>query len=144
VDNVRLGRKLGIGTRVVAKMLRDRKPNVNYDEQNAPLKPTSRGSAEKSKPIDTRTAARNLTRGAVRGSQGFWKPFARIAHALWHEITGVFFALFALFFIQSAWRLHGSWRSGSQHGRFAIYLVLALVFAYFSVTAFVTSRRHKH
>jgi hypothetical protein len=155
VEYVNLGRKLGIGTRVAAKILRNRAQNATSSAGNrtpATPAPTTRrqqttGPA-KAQPtknqLDTRTVTRNLTRGAVRGGQGFWKPFARIVHALWHEVTGVFFALFALFFIQNTWRVHNAWRPGPEHRHFIVYLVLALVFAYFSITAFVTSRRHKH
>lgn len=165
VEYVKLGRKLGIGTRVAAKILRNRAQNaVSPVEKKTPAqgtpfqppvgerseRPGLSGKAKESRDLDakkstdTRTVARNLTRGAVRGGQGFWKPFARIIHALWHEVTGVFFALFALFFIQNTWRVHNAWRSGPEHRHFIVYLLLALVFAYFSITAFATSRRHKH
>ncbi|MGC1781121.1 MAG: hypothetical protein WA708_01220 [Acidobacteriaceae bacterium] len=155
MEYVNLGRKLGIGTRVAAKILRNRAQNAASPARNktsaTPVPATHRqqtASPAKAQPTrnrtDTRTVARNLTRGAVRGGQGFWRPFARIVHALWHEITGVFFGLFALFFIQNTWRVRDAWRSGPEHRHFVVYLILALVFAYFSITAFVTSRRHKH
>ncbi len=88
---------------------------------------------------------RAVTRNVARGTQGFgrafWKPFAHASRALWHEITGVFFAIFALFFAQNLWRTRTAWRTGPEHRHFAVYLIFLLVFAYFSVTAFVTSRR---
>ncbi|HEY5253446.1 MAG TPA: hypothetical protein VIJ53_02250 [Acidobacteriaceae bacterium] len=155
MEYVNLGRKLGIGTRIAAKILRDRtqkagsaagtkapvtvKPPV---AQKQPRAQAEKGPAKKQ--IDTRAATRNLTRGVAHGGRSFWKPFARVVHALWHEVTGVFFAIFALFFAQNLWRVRNAWKFGPEHHHFIIYLVFTLVFAYFSITAFVTSRRPKH
>lgn len=154
VEYVKLGRKLGIGTRVAAKVLRDRTRNAPSNAGAVRAKASAATAAQRkqvveriqaAKRVDPRARARNATRGVVRGSrgfgQGFWKPFARVARALWHEITGVFFAIFALFFAQSAWRLRAAWRSGPEHDLFAIYLICAALFVYFSVSAFVSSRR---
>ncbi len=98
--------------------------------------------------IDPRTATRNATRGAIRGSRGFgrgfWKPFMRAVRALWHEVTGVFFAIFALFFAQSLWKVRSDWLTGPQHHRFLAYLIFLLVFGYFSIAAFVSSHRTQH
>lgn len=97
-----------------------------------------------SKP-NPRVNARNVSRGVVRGTQefgrGFWKSFGRAAHALWHEITGVFFAIFAAFFAQQAWNMRSNWLAGSDHDHFWIYVVVAAVFLYFSISAFIRSRR---
>ncbi len=152
VGYVNLGRKLGIGTRVAAKMLRDRVQNASSNAKgNASAKTPaveSRPPVKRISQVDPRAATRNVTRGVVRGSRGFgrgfWKPFTCAVRALWHEITGVFFAIFALFFAQSLWRVRGDWQAGPQHHRFAAYLIFTLVFAYFSVTAFGSSRRSQH
>jgi hypothetical protein len=153
VEYVNLGRKLGIGTRVAAKILRSRTQSASVSGTAATSAKVKAqpdlGQAEKRTiRIDPRTATRNATRGVVRGSrgfgQGFWKPFMRAVRALWHEVTGVFFAIFALFFAQSLWRVRADWYAGPQHHRFAAYLVFMLVFAYFSIAAFVSSRRSNH
>jgi hypothetical protein len=153
VEYVKLGRKLGIGTRVAAKILRERARNAPSPapakappvEARAPAGSAQSQPGRSAKRIPPRAAARNVTRGVVRGSRGFgrgfWNPFAHATRALWHEVTGVFFAIFALFFGQSMWRVRGDWQSGPQHHRFAAYLIFTLVFGYFSVTAFVHSRR---
>ncbi len=95
------------------------------------------------KRVDPRVVTRKVSRGVVQGSRGFgrgfWKPFAHAVRALWHEITGVFFALFAVFFGQGTWRHRDAWRSGPDHTHFVIYFVITLVFIYFSVSAFVSS-----
>jgi F0F1-type ATP synthase assembly protein I len=59
-------------------------------------------------------------------------------------VTGVFFAIFALFFAQNAWRMRSAWRAGEEHRHFLIYLLLLLVFAYFSATAFWNGRAAAH
>ena len=155
VEYVNLGRKLGIGTRLAAKILHDRsngKPSAGSAKTVASPQPSAKQrqpdprvvTRPAKKQVDTRTATRKLTRGVAQGGREFWKSFARIFHALWHEVTGVFFAIFALFFAQNLWKVHNAWRFGPEHRHFIIYLLLAIVFAYFSITAFVTSRRPKH
>jgi hypothetical protein len=153
VEYVNLGRKLGIGTRVAAKILRERAQKASSSaptkapavEVQEPTRSEPRQTARPRRQTDPRVATRNVTRGVARGSVGFgrgvWKPFAHAFRALWHEVTGVFFAIFALFFAQSLWRVRGDWQSGPQHHRFAACLIFMLVFAYFSIMAFVHSRR---
>jgi hypothetical protein len=175
-----IGRKLGIGTRVAGKILRERArngaaprpsagkaaaavktppaakvretPTANARETppNPPRNPEPRPAAPppQAAPVnrrDPRTTARNATRGAIRGTRqfgrGFWKSFGHAAHALSHEISGVFFALFAAFFAQCAWEARSAWIVGPEHRHFWIYVVVASVFLYFSVSSFVRSRR---
>jgi hypothetical protein len=67
------------------------------------------------------------------------KPFAHATGVLTLEITGVFFAMFTLFFVSHAWQVYkkASWRDG----HFAVYAVLAVLFAWFAVTSFWRARR---
>ena len=60
---------------------------------------------------------------------------------LWHEVTGVFFALFTLFFAQGAWRVHADYKQGAEHQHFLLYLSMTALFTYFTISAFVRSRR---
>jgi succinate dehydrogenase hydrophobic anchor subunit len=60
---------------------------------------------------------------------------------LWHEVTGVFFAIFALFFAQGAWRVRADYKQGSEHEHFLLYAAMAALFAYFAISAFVRSRK---
>lgn len=154
VEYVKLGRRLGIGTRVAAKILRDRKQNAG--SAAATETPAAKPAAPRKEQAtvhtdlqsarqqaDTRVTSRNVGRGVAQGGKRFWRPFARITRALWHEVTGVFFAIFSLFFFQSAWRVREAWQSGVEHRHFVIYVAIAVLFLYFSVTAFVTAHRHK-
>lgn len=127
----RVGRRLGVGMRVASGMLRDRAAQTAQTaRQDAPV------YAARSK-----RAAVGAKRGAKRFGESVWGPFAHAGSVLWLEITGVFFTIFSLFFIQNAWRLHAAWQSGPQHERFLIYAAIAVVFLYFSVSSFYRAYR---
>lgn len=87
------------------------------------------------------TVKRTVSSGGRGFGRGFWKPFIRAVRALWHEVTGLFFAIFALFFAQGMWRVRDAWKNGPEHRHFAVYLAFTILFAYFSVSSFVSSRR---
>ena len=88
--------------------------------------------------------ARRVGIGTRRFGQAFFGPFRHVSGTLWLEITGLFFALFATFFAQSAWRTRASALHGPEHTHFVLYIVVALVFVYFCVTSFLkASRRGK-
>jgi hypothetical protein len=69
---------------------------------------------------------------------GALKPLGSI---LWLEITGLFFALFALFFVQSVYRVRTSWWQGPEHAHLLLYAALAIGFAWFSVSSFIRAYR---
>lgn len=85
-----------------------------------------------------------MVQGGRRASKPFWKRLGHAGRMLWHEITGVFFALFALFFAQGMWRVHSAYRSGAEHEHFMLYLGMTVLFTYFSVSAFLASTRKPH
>jgi hypothetical protein len=60
---------------------------------------------------------------------------------LWLEITGLFFALFALFFVQSVYRVRTAWRQGPEHTHLLLYVFLAAVFGWFSFSSFTRAFR---
>jgi hypothetical protein len=161
VDNVRLGRRLGIGTRLAAKVLRNQAQKASSNGSASAAMPAAERRQQAARPpaaaqprsTGTRSARQavpsgnfilNAARGGRDFGRAFWKPFSAAGRALWHEVTGLFFALFALFFGQALWRFRGAWRSGPQHGYFIGCLVMTVLFAYFSVSAFVRSRRTPH
>jgi hypothetical protein len=72
-----------------------------------------------------------------RFGRAVFGPLLHIGGTLWLEITGLFFALFALFFVQNVVKLRSAWRSGPEHGHLMLYIGLAMVFIYFSATSFV-------
>jgi hypothetical protein len=79
----------------------------------------------------------------VAARQGVTAPLKRASRALWHELTGSFFALFALSFAAATWKTRHNAMSAiaDDRHRFYAFCVLALLFGYFSVSSFVRARR---
>jgi hypothetical protein len=127
----RVGRKLGVGMRVVSGMLRDRASQTAQTvRQDAP-----------NYAARTQSAVSGVKKGTKRFGEAVWGPFFHAGSVLWLEVTGLFFALFSLFFVQGVYRLRADWRTGPNHERLVIYTAVALVFLYFAVSSFY--RAHK-
>ncbi len=86
--------------------------------------------------VASRMARRSrLLAGAAAGARATLASFARVAHLLWLEITGVFFLFFALGFSGAGWReyrRHGMARP--EHLWLAV--AFAALFAWFGVSSF--------
>ena len=137
----KVGRTLGIGVRVASNMLRER-----VERAAAAHPPRSRREMAGRRPpprppikIDSRVAS--AKRGAKAFGQAFLGPFTHAGSMLWLEITGLFFALFALFFVQSVYRVRAAWRQGPEHSHLLLYCALAVAFAWFSVSSFIRAYR---
>jgi hypothetical protein len=150
----KVGRALGIGVRVASNMVRERVQraaapppaqasaapsshpdaavNGNWRTVPAPGRPAGAGSASK---------AATVKRGARAFGQALWGPFTHAGSVLWLEITGLFFALFALFFVQGVYRVHTAWKQGGEHAHLLLYGALAIAFAWFSVSSFTRAYR---
>ena len=127
----RLGRKLGIGVRLASGLARDRASQAAHSmQQEAPA------YAERSA-----QQGRAVASGARKFGQSVWGPFAHAGGVLWLEITGLFFALFGLFFAQNAYKLRHVWFSGPDHTRFLIYAAVTLAFFYFAFSSFWRARK---
>jgi hypothetical protein len=156
----KLGRSLGIGVRVAGRMLRDRAnqmsqpappPPQNPPQRNVSTEPprqrqkTSRTESSVSGLHQaTRKAAKvsgKAARGAKRFGEAIWGPLLHAGGLLWLEITGLFFALFALFFGQNMYRVRGAWRGGPEHAHLLLYAALTAVFIWFSVSSFLRAHR---
>jgi hypothetical protein len=136
----KVGRTLGIGVRVASNMLRERVERA----ATAHPPPSQAGNgrpaaAATAIPILNRVAG--VKRGAKAFGQAFLGPFTHAGSVLWLEITGLFFALFALFFAQSVYRLHAAWRQGPEHTHLLLYCALTVAFAWFSVSSFLRAYR---
>lgn len=83
--------------------------------------------------------------GVARGGRNFgravWNPFAQAGSILWLEITGMFFALFALLFGQHLYSIRSAWQFGPEHGHFLAYAAFAGIFLYFAFSSFAKARR---
>ena len=174
MDSVRFGRALGFGARSAAKALitavdAASSPNPSTPPQPA-AKPTPQPAAPQaatvqpsapSRPVQAaaRTAARatvqvqrnvrqartGVAQGGKRFGTSVWRPFVKLSGVLWLEMTGSFFALFALFAAQSTWAhradLHQTALNHTAHQHFLVSCGATLVFLYFSVTSFLKARR---
>lgn len=66
---------------------------------------------------------------------------AHSGSVLWLEITGLFFALFAAFFGQSAYKFRGAWRGGPDQRHLLVYSTFTLIFAWFTFFNFYKARQ---
>jgi hypothetical protein len=139
----KVGRALGIGVRVASNMVRQRVAQAAA----APSTPVTAEIPRPSEPAPPRprVPGPSKTATAKRGAKAFGQavlgPFTHAGSILWLEITGLFFALFALFFVQSVYRVHTDWRQGPEHAHLLLYCVLALGFGWFSVSSFTRAHR---
>ena len=146
----RFGRKLGIGVRVASRMVKERAAQANNATASTP-QPENRQPDKAPRPAappppsaprkNLVEPARRVGEGTRRFGQAFFGPLKHVSATLWLEITGLFFALFALFFGQNAWNTRSSALHGPQHAHFLLYAVATLVFLYFCVSSFVKSAR---
>ncbi len=147
----RFGRTIGIGMRVASNILRDR-VNRPGRENGRPLSRPAPAVSPVSRPgeqakVFNRIPGKGVekTRAAGRGAKKFgqavWGPLHHAGSVLWLEVTGLFFALFAVFFAQNIYRVHGAWRRGAEHTHFLLYIALTAIFVWFSASSFL--RAHK-
>jgi hypothetical protein len=88
-----------------------------------------------------KSTAGGVGRGAKRFGEAVWGPMAHTGSVLWLEITGLFFALFALFFAQNVYKFRHNYASGPEHTHFLVYSVLTLLFGAFTCSQFYKARR---
>jgi hypothetical protein len=139
----KVGRTLGIGLRVASNMVRER-----VERAAAPVpapsttgngSPRPAATPNRSVPVSRRVAT--AKRGAKAFGQAILGPFTHAGSVLWLEMTGLFFALFALFFVQSVYRVRTAWRTGPEHTHLLLYVAMAFIFAWFSVSSFTRAYR---
>ncbi len=147
------GKKLGIGVRIAGRMAQERM----QEPGRVGGEPGGRGGGQPDggarlggvptagevlgRSREMAANSHKYTRAAGRGLGGFLKPFGRVGGILWLQMTGFFFGLFAVYFLQDIWRTHESYARGPEHQRFLIAVGLALMFGYLSVSAFWRARR---
>jgi hypothetical protein len=150
----RLGRILGIGTRVAADKLREGSTRAAAAPRPAgsspPPPPRTSAATSNSAPPQRSVPApaalaegsRRLARGAGRASASLLRPFAHASRILWLQITGLFFAFFALGFGLHSWQIYRA--AGWRDHHLPLYILFGVLFAWFAVTSFWrASRRRK-
>ncbi len=157
----RVGRVLGIGTRIAAGKIRDGAARAAAAAAQAGSGQSELGQGQAGNrggaagmpgtvaataPISAESASavvadggRRLARGAGRFGAAMFRPVAHAGGILWLQISGVFFATFALFFLSHAWQTirAAGWRD--RHAE--IYTVLAAAFCWFTVSSFWRARK---
>ncbi|HEX6495703.1 MAG TPA: hypothetical protein VF018_09480 [Acidobacteriaceae bacterium] len=147
----RFGRKLGIGVRVASRMAKERAAkaaSANGTSAASAAQPATartpagpRSTPPPRLPKNYAEPARRVGEGTRRFGQAFFGPLKHVSGTLWLEITGLFFALFALFFGQNAWKTRLSALRGPEHAHFLVYSLVTLVFLYFCISSFVKAAR---
>jgi hypothetical protein len=147
----RFGRKLGIGVRVASRMAKERAAKAASATESAAPASAAQPSHTTPRPAAPQPAsrpaknlvepARRVGEGTRRFGQAFFGPLKHVSGTLWLEITGLFFALFAVFFGQNAWNTRASAVHGPQHNLFLLYAIVTLVFLYFCISSFVKAMR---
>lgn len=144
----RVGRILGVGARVAAGKIRERsaqaaasaaRPTPASPSVPAPSAPASQAPPRPDPAAVLARNGRRAGRGVGRAGAAFIKPFAHATGILWFQIAGVFFGLFALFFLSHAWQ---SFHQDGLHDRHMdIYLAIGLLFTWFTATSFWRARK---
>lgn len=154
MDRERLGRVLGKGARLAARTaleavdaatapppagppIRRPAPQVINPQVIAPPQPV------RNVRLPSILSPARLQPAARAAQDGVMTPLRRASRALWYELTGSFFALFALGFAVGVWHTRANAWSGiaADRYRFALTCGVALLFAYFSVSSFARARR---
>ena len=157
MDRERLGRVLGRGARMAARTAFEA---VDAATSTAPVQASRRSAtvapaasarpgpqpakaSRSTAPSVTILEAAPLIRAAKAAGKGFASPLRRASRALWLELTGCFFALFAFSFGLGVWhtRLEAFSSLPVERHRFAAFCLLTFLFAYFSVSSFMRARR---
>ena len=155
MDSGRLGRVLGIGTRLAAKTLVQAVDAATAPNPSAsPAQPKqsqveNAGGVAAARATETagrmRVTGRGLKEGGKRFGEAAWRPLVRASSALWLELTGVFFGIFAVFAASNAWKMRWALQETAAnhdaHSRLLISVGMAVVFGYFCASSFVKANR---
>jgi hypothetical protein len=147
MDRVRFGRALGYGARHAAKtLMKAADAATTPAPARAPGTPErAGGSAARTdrvaeKVVQTQRTVATTKKHAGRLGRSVWSPVARFSSVVWLQVTGLFFALIAMFLAQGAWKERAAAHLplGSHAAtKFYVLAVAFAVFAYFSLSNFV-------
>ncbi|MGI4759047.1 MAG: hypothetical protein ACRYGF_19630 [Janthinobacterium lividum] len=150
MDRVRFGRVLGKGARLAARMALEAVDAATSSPPASTHVVEAPRSVARSAPTQTRsqpaptflTPSRIKAAGKAAQTEAL-APLRQASRALWHEVTGCFFALFAISFAVGVWHTRSDARSSlpAERHHFIAFCCLALLFLYFSVSSFVKARR---
>jgi hypothetical protein len=135
------GRKLGIGLRLAARAAKGRASQARGGSTPSgggsaasPVRLNANGVSAVAAQVNSK--ARGIAAGTKRFGEAVWGPMAHTGSVLWLEITGLFFALFAAFFGQSAYKFRGDWKGGPNQHHLLVYSTFTLIFVWFTLFNF--------
>jgi len=150
---VRFGRALGKGARAAATSLAEAadaatSPDPHSSGSRPNLREAAAHAAEAHRTVTEAKA--QVRRAAVHAGKeagkGMLAPVKKFSSVLWLEVTGFFFAIFALTLGRAVWATRATFAAGAspeaQHKAW-MYAALFLLFVYFSVSSFVRARRRE-
>jgi len=164
MDSQRIGRALGITTRVFSKAVshaleqtaeekaRQIKTaaaavaEVAAQAANANAIPVAREVTQKAAAASRNAAAttKNTARKAGRFGEAIWGPIVHTSGVVWLEVMGVLFAFVALYFAQSLWRFRADIFLPPRDILFQHYMVYIAstgLFVYFAVSSFIRAEQ---
>jgi hypothetical protein len=147
MDRVRLGRALGYGARHAAKTLvsavdaaTSADPNPRPSGNTGGVHPVAQVAEAVRQVSQAKAHAKAEVKRSVLG------PLKTFSSVVWLQVTGTFFALFALVMGGAVWAHREDWRLGlgSRPGqKMVFYFAVFLVFAWFTVSNFVRANRRQ-
>ncbi len=156
MDRVRFGRALGYGARHAAKTLMKAADAATTPSPGGAAGQPGAGQARPvAAPVDrvaekvvqtqraltqTQRTVSQTKQHAGRLGRSVWTPVARFSSVVWLQVTGLFFALIAMFLAQGAWKESAAMHLPmGSHAAVKFYglAVACAAFAYFSVSNFV-------
>jgi hypothetical protein len=143
MDRVRFGRALGYGARHAAKTLlqaADAATTSAPARAAAAREPAAPVDRMAEKVVQTQRTVAATKQHAGKLGRSVWTPVARFSSVVWLQVTGLFFALIAMFLAQGAWKERAAVHLPlGSHGatKFYVLAVAFAAFAYFSVSNFV-------
>jgi hypothetical protein len=147
MDRVRFGRALGYGARHAAKTLMKAADAATTPAPARPsgAKESAGGSAAQADRVAEKVAQTQRTVASTKKHAGklgrsVWTPVARFSSVVWLQVTGLFFALIAMFLAQGAWKERAAVHLPLESHAASKFYVLAVAFAafgYFAVSNFV-------
>ncbi|HXZ79333.1 MAG TPA: hypothetical protein VEG30_05340 [Terriglobales bacterium] len=92
--------------------------------------------------VGRRAQQNRWLRAGYEGGSAFFRSLGRVLGVLWHQLTGVFFFMFALIGAIACYREYRVYAEGKiGPGKVALVGVFALVFGYFAISAFARAGR---
>lgn len=97
-----------------------------------------------SRVVGRRAGQNRWTRASYVAGRGFLGSVAHVLHALFHQVTGVFFFVFGIVVAYAAYREYHAYTLGKMGpGRAILAGVLAALFLYFALSAFLRAGRKR-